>query len=87
MMTRDTRQRPIKFNEAVQRIRAAGTATQYVANWRDYVPKGSKWDPGSPGKPDCTVCKGLGYLRQDLPVGHPLFGKLWLCDCVPDNQP
>ena len=23
----------------------------------------------------------MGYLRKDLPVGHPDFGKLQLCDC------
>lgn len=27
------------------------------------------------------MCGGLGYLRQDLPVGHPDFGKLQLCSC------
>jgi DNA replication protein DnaC len=33
------------------------------------------------GDPDCPQCKGLGYLRRDLPVDHPDFGKLLLCDC------
>lgn len=36
---------------------------------------------GMPGAPDCTLCGGLGYLRQDLPVGHPDFGKLQICNC------
>ena len=34
--------------------------------------------PGS-----CSVCKGAGALRLDLPVGHPEFGRLarcWACD-------
>jgi DNA replication protein DnaC len=26
---------------------------------------------------DCPVCKDLGWLRQDLPVGHPQFG-IWV---------
>jgi DNA replication protein DnaC len=34
-----------------------------------------------PGKPDCPMCGGLGYLRQDLPVGHPDFGQLEICTC------
>jgi len=29
----------------------------------------------------CPVCGGTGYLRQDVPVGHPDFGKLVKCDC------
>ncbi len=38
-------------------------------------------DPGLLGKPDCPLCGGSGYLRQDLPVGHPDFGKITICDC------
>jgi DNA replication protein DnaC len=34
-----------------------------------------------PGDPHCPVCGGVGYLRLDLPVGHPDFGKLQLCTC------
>jgi DNA replication protein DnaC len=33
------------------------------------------------GDPDCPHCHGLGYLRTDLPVGHPDFGKLEVCVC------
>ncbi len=31
--------------------------------------------------PLCPICGGTGYLRQDVPVGHPNFGKLVLCQC------
>jgi DNA replication protein DnaC len=34
-----------------------------------------------PGDPACPKCHGVGYLRSDLPVGHPDFGKLQVCDC------
>ncbi len=33
------------------------------------------------GDPDCPYCHGLGYLRRDLPLGHPDFGKLQICSC------
>jgi len=29
----------------------------------------------------CPICKGLGYLRADVPVEHPDFGKLVPCRC------
>ncbi|MCG3210666.1 MAG: Chromosomal replication initiator protein DnaA [Anaerolineae bacterium] len=29
----------------------------------------------------CPICGGTGYLRQDVPVGHPQFGKLAKCTC------
>ena len=34
-----------------------------------------------PGNPNCPHCGGRGYLRVDLPVGHPDFGKLEFCTC------
>jgi DNA replication protein DnaC len=29
----------------------------------------------------CPLCKGLGYVRADVPVDHPNFGKLVPCTC------
>lgn len=29
----------------------------------------------------CQVCKGAGYLRADVPYGHPQFGKPIACAC------
>jgi DNA replication protein DnaC len=37
--------------------------------------------PGGVGEPDCAVCRGLGYIRLDVPVGHAHFGKLFPCTC------
>ncbi len=34
-----------------------------------------------PGDPNCPHCGGVGYLRVDVPVGHPDFGKLEICVC------
>jgi DNA replication protein DnaC len=33
------------------------------------------------GDPDCPHCGGVGYLRMDVPVSHPDFGKLQICVC------
>jgi DNA replication protein DnaC len=33
------------------------------------------------GDVDCPYCHGLGYLRRDLPIGHPDFGRLEICSC------
>ncbi len=33
------------------------------------------------GDPDCPHCGGLGYLRADVPVGDPDFGKIITCTC------
>lgn len=29
----------------------------------------------------CPLCGGLGYVREDVPVDHPNFGKLFPCRC------
>lgn len=33
------------------------------------------------GDPNCPQCHGLGYLRLDVPIGHPEFGRLQICSC------
>jgi DNA replication protein DnaC len=33
------------------------------------------------GDPDCPLCHGIGYLREDVPVGNPRFGKIQPCPC------
>ncbi len=41
-------------------------------------------DNGTDSEPQkwlCPVCGGTGWLRQDVPVGHPNFGKLMKCSC------
>jgi DNA replication protein DnaC len=35
-----------------------------------------------PGDPNCPHCHGVGYLRPDVPLGHPNFGKLEICVCL-----
>jgi len=33
------------------------------------------------GQPDCPLCHGTGYLRRDVPLGHPDFGRVEICSC------
>jgi DNA replication protein DnaC len=33
------------------------------------------------GDPACPHCGGAGYLRRDLPIEHPNFGRLEICTC------
>ena len=34
---------------------------------------------GAASSDECTICGGLGWISADVPVGHPLFGKLTPC--------
>ena len=39
------------------------------------------------GDSACTICHGLGYIKQDVPVHHPNFGRMFPCSCrVPELQ-
>ncbi|MDD5368122.1 MAG: ATP-binding protein [Anaerolineaceae bacterium] len=65
-----------KINEELQKI-AAGMS-------KGNTPASSSIEPRShllPGDPNCPICGGVGYLRQDLPIGHPDFGKVTICSC------
>jgi DNA replication protein DnaC len=31
---------------------------------------------------ECPLCKGRGWLRFDVPLGHPDFGRLTPCNCT-----
>ena len=37
--------------------------------------------PPAPAKSVCLRCAGAGYLRQNVPFGHPNFGKPLECEC------
>ncbi|MEN8241290.1 MAG: ATP-binding protein [Chloroflexota bacterium] len=43
-------------------------------------PASSNLKPGA-GDPNCPHCQGLGYIRADLSLDHPEFGKLQVCAC------
>jgi len=36
--------------------------------------------------PVCPKCKGAGWLRLDVPLGHPSFGRLFKCECITNAE-
>jgi DNA replication protein DnaC len=49
------------------------------------IEAGGHLKPDMVGDPNCPHCGGLGYVRADLPLGHPDFGKLEICICRKDE--
>lgn len=37
--------------------------------------------PGMAGDPNCPICGGVGFVRRELPIEHPDFGRLEICAC------
>jgi len=56
--------------ESERRSQADGVARRQVSKGRKPV-----------GEQVCPLCHGAGYLRQDLPVEDPNFGKAVKCRC------
>jgi DNA replication protein DnaC len=58
-----------------------------ILNRNEDQPSGGSRSAGSSESPEsdpewlCPVCGGTGYLRQDVPIHHPEFGKLVPCQC------
>ena len=40
---------------------------------------------GDVPNPSCDICKGRGFVSQNVPVGHPRFGKIEACGCQNAN--
>ena len=76
--------RTMTLTEALVELKKPEVRKLTVHNWKEMLPPDSVWQPGFPGHPNCKHCHGLGYLRMDLSVRHPLFGRIFVCDCVPE---
>lgn len=51
-------------------------------------PKSPQIDASPPEEQEylCPICGGSGYLRLDVPVGHPDFGRIVTCKCRQAEQ-
>ncbi|MBN1147498.1 MAG: ATP-binding protein [Anaerolineales bacterium] len=73
-----TEKKSSKIDETLKKLVSdmSKASSQTSSSTEDFAPTHSL-----PGDPQCPYCHGLGYLRQDLPLGHPEFGRLQICSC------
>ena len=70
-----------------QQQRLARMQTQRLLAKPDYLHQASPDAPPALTKTPnnvqavCSRCKGAGFLRRNVPFGHPSFGKLVACQC------
>lgn len=66
------------------------TQIKKVIKKQQQVPPAPRFNSGvtQPVKvePACNICNDFGVYRLDLPVGHPQFGKLQICECRKQTQ-
>jgi len=53
------------------------TSSSTEREWRNGVAE----ERGDSAEPPCPQCGGMGYVTQDVPLGHPQFGKAAPCGC------
>lgn len=70
------------IRSVLARLQQPQETRRLVDDWATQLPGGSRWFPGATGDPACSACRGIGYLRLELPLGHPSFGKLFVCECA-----
>lgn len=79
----ESHREPESIASALSRLKSdAKRRPALVPNWKDHLPEGTRWQPGDIGDPACPECKGVGYVRVEVEPGHPMFGKLFVCDCA-----
>ncbi len=57
----------------------AGDVSPDDGNYRPQTP--APVVSGGTGVQDCPICNGVGFMRLDVPVGHPQFGRVVPCKC------
>ena len=68
------------IDETIRKIRAATEKVGSGVNDQQ-AKNGPIRQVRMPGDPNCPICGGIGYLRRDLPIDHPDFGKIVPCSC------
>ena len=56
-----------------------------LSEFRIDIPRGASDETEIYRPPDafvCPKCHGAGWLRLDVPLGHPSFGRLIKCECI-----
>ena len=46
----------------------------------------SNVEPAASGDRACPICKGVGFVRQEVPLDHPEFGQALPCRCVEEES-
>jgi len=40
----------------------------------------------APAAVSCPICRDAGWIRMDVPVGHPNFGRIFMCQCAIERR-
>lgn len=69
------------IDETIRKIQKTTEKTGLNETDHNQSPAGEIRQVKLPGDPNCSICGGIGFLRQDLPIDHPDFGKMTPCKC------
>ena len=70
------------IDETLKKIAAGiSKANSQTSSSTEPAGAGAERSIDRPGDPNCPICGGIGFVRRDLPVGHPEFGRVDICQC------
>ena len=75
------REREFPRTNASQPSRAVSRAQETPPPLPNVPTTPSAYTPPANTRATCPKCKGAGFLRSNVPFGHPNFGKPVACDC------
>lgn len=53
----------------------------FLKNHPAYIPPSGEIELTDQNDVQCEICGDRGYLKFDVPVGHPSFGQIYECEC------
>lgn len=67
-----------KIDETIRKV-AAGI--QVIKDRNDNDDSENSENLRSAGDPNCPICKGIGFIRREVPLTDPNFGRVEICQC------
>jgi DNA replication protein DnaC len=78
-----------RLDEIFRGMGEVATSKDDTASWY-VVEDGAEPPPAEPAEPaadpSCPTCRGVGFVRRRVAIGHPEFGKAVPCACVEQEQ-
>ncbi len=67
-------------------LKKARTRTNTSGENTDKSSSAENISRANPAKQDCPICRGVGFVYANVPLGHPDFGKAIPCRCLREKS-
>ena len=75
-----------QLNDILRNSQLTARAASLEARSPDLEPQAPNVEPPASDDGACPVCKGVGFVRREVPLDHPEFGQALPCRCVEEES-